>query len=437
MNRVRGLGGLAVLVAITLASTLARADTSRPVAIMRLDGTVDPGSLRYLERGLHDAAEHDAALVILELNTPGGLLVSLREMTTAITTSTAPVAVWVTPPGAHAASAGFFLVLAADVAAMAPGTTTGAAHPVAIGPGGPSEDGEPSAAMQKAAQDAAAFARTLAQQRGRSPEHAEAAVLESRSFAAHEARAMGLVDVVVNTREELLDWLHGRTVRRLNGSTTTLHLRDAPLVDLSPSWAERVLMRLGNPELAYLLLLVGLLALMTELTNPGMVIPGVVGAFCLLLGLYGFSVIPVSAVGVLLVLAGLALLVAEVFVISHGLLAVGGLTAFVLGSLMLVDTPVPEWRVDLVVVLPAALVMAAVILLLLRQAFRLRGVPALTGVDAMVGEVGEAVSPLSPDGKVRVHGEYWDAVATHPVPDGAHVRVVRIESGRLHVEPTP
>ncbi|HSK03899.1 MAG TPA: nodulation protein NfeD [Kofleriaceae bacterium] len=409
------------------------------VVVLDLRDTIQPASLRYLERGLRRAAEEGAALVVIELDTPGGLLTSLRSMTSAILASEVPVAVHVAPSGARAASAGFFLLLAADVAAMAPGTSTGAAHPVAIGQQQQRDQEQPDPSLDKAAKDAAALARSLAEGRGRSTAWAEKAVLESAAYSADEARAHRLIDLIAVDRGALLEALHGRTITRFDGSTRTLDLRGAAQVALGRTFAERLLTVIADPQIAYLLLMVGAIGLLIELTNPGAIVPGVAGALALLLGIYGLSILPVSVVGGLLIAAGLGLLAAEVFAASYGLLAVAGIASFVVGSLMLVDAPIPELRIGPAVVVPAAAVLAGLTAFLAVRAVRSRRLRPRSGVEAMIGAPGEVIEAITPGpgGTVFVHGERWDALSAQPLPVGTPVRVDALDGLRLWVSPAP
>jgi membrane-bound serine protease (ClpP class) len=400
------------------------------VVILTLSDSIQPASLRYLERGLETADAAGAAVTILELNTPGGLLSSLRQMTTAITTARRPVVVYVTPSGAQAASAGFFLLMAADVAAMAPGTNAGAAHPVA------GEGAEFTKTMgEKVTNDAAALIRSLAAQRGRSSEWAEKAVRDSLSYTEREAVEKKLVDVVANDRAELLKWLDGRSVKRFDGHTEKLDTAAPEIVILGPSASDKLLSAIAHPNIAYLLLLLGMVGIYFELSHPGVVLPGVLGGVSILLALFALSVLPVNYVGVLLILLGIGFFVLEVKVASYGLLTAAGLTSFVLGSLMLIRSPFPALRVGLAVVLPTALAVAFVVMFLLTRVLRSHRKAPLTGAEGLVGEIGEAVTALVPVGKVFVHGEYWDATASGPVPAGSRVRIVRLEGKRLEVEP--
>jgi membrane-bound serine protease (ClpP class) len=429
-----------LLVLLGLLAAPANAAPNRDIVVLRIDGAIQPASLRYLERGLRLADERAAALVVVELDTPGGTLVSLRSMTTAIMQSRVPVAVYVTPSGAHAASAGFFLLIAADVAAMTPGTNTGAAHPVALGTKDKEKEeaDNPDPGIAKATEDAAALARSLAAARGRSVSWAEKAVRESRAYSAEEAERYDLVDVIANDRDDLLTQIDGRGVRGFDGEPRTIRVHGGAVVTVGQTLAERVLMVIGDPQVAYLLFMLGILGLMVELLSPGAVVPGIAGVVALLLALYAFSVLPVNWAGTLLIAVGIGLLVAEAFVTSYGLLTVGGLVSFVLGSWMLIDTPIPELRISLAMIVPAAIVLAAASIFLASRAWRARGAKPQSGVEAMVGELGEltnAIEASHGEGKVFVHGEYWTATAEEPLPSGVKVRVERVEGHRLHVAP--
>jgi len=405
------------------------ADASEVVRI-RVQDTIQPASKRYVERGLADARERGAALVVIELDTPGGLLDTTREITTAITQSPVPVVVFVTPGGARAASAGFFILLAADVTAMSPGTNTGAAHPVS----GKGEDlGED--LREKATSDAAAMIRAIATQRSRDPEVAAKAVVESISFTAEEAREAGLVDLVADNVDDLVAQLDGREVTRFDTSTQVLELAEVEVVYLEPSAAERFLSVLANPTIAYLLMALGMLGIYVEVTHPGAVLPGVVGVISILLALYSLSVLPVNLAGVGLIVFAMVLFLLEVKVASYGLLTVAGIISFVLGSLMLFDAPIPDMRVSLGVVVPTAVLMAAVTGFLLSRVLKVHQRSPLTGAEGLVGETGVVIADLAPEGKVKVHGEYWNARAQRgPVAAGASVRVVAVAGRHLHVE---
>ena len=400
------------------------------VVILTLSDSIQPASLRYLERGLEVADSSGASATIIELNTPGGLLTSLRQMTTAITAARRPVVVYVTPAGAQAASAGFFLLMAADVAAMAPGTNAGAAHPV----GGEGAELAKTIA-EKVTNDAAALVRSLATQRGRSAEWAEKAVRDSASYTEREALEKKLIDVVSNDRGDLLKWLDGRTVKRFDGRSEKVETTAAEVVVVAPNTGDKLLSVIAHPNIAYLLMLLGLVGIYFELSHPGAILPGVLGGVALLLALFALSVLPVNYVGVLLILLGISFFVLEVKVASYGLLTVAGLVSFIFGSLMLIRSPFPALRVGLAVVLPTALAVAFVVIFLLARVLRSYRRQPLTGAKGLVGEFGEAAVALEPSGKVFVHGEYWEAISRAPIPKGVRVRVVKVVGLLLEVEP--
>ncbi len=408
----------------------AAAVAGQRVVILTLSDSIQPASLRYLERGLDVADRGGAAVTILELNTPGGLLTSLRQMTTAITGASRPVVVYVTPTGAQAASAGFFLLVAADVAAMAPGTNAGAAHPVS------GEGVELAKTMaEKITNDAAALIRSLAEHRGRSSEWAEKAVRESLSYSDGEAVKNKLVDVVAKDRGDLLKWLNGREIKRFDGRTETLQTDAPEIVFVGPNGGDKLLSVIAHPNIAYLLLLLGMVGIYFELSHPGAILPGVLGGISILLALFALSVMPVNYVGVALILLAIVFFIAEVKMASYGLLTIAGLVSFVLGSLMLINSPFPAMRVALSIVLPSAVVVAAVVLFLLRRVLVSHQRPPITGAEGLLGEHGETASALAPTGKVYVHGEYWEATSTTPLAAGAKVRVVRVDGIVLEVEP--
>jgi membrane-bound serine protease (ClpP class) len=420
-----------IICALMLAGVRSAWSAAPPrVVVLTLDGTVQPASVRYLRRGVEAASRERADLIVLELNTPGGLLVSLREMTGVIASAGPPVAAYVTPIGARAASAGFFLLIASDVAAMAPGTNAGAAHPVGL----MARSKESEKDVEKVTNDTAALARSLAAQRGRSVSWAELAVRESRSYTEGEALDRGLIDLVASDRAALLRALDGRLIRRFDGGAQQLRLGGALVQQLRPNASERLLMVIADPQVAYLLFLLGVVGLLVELTHPGAILPGLVGALSLLLALYAFSVLPVNFVAALLLVGAVGLFVTDAMVTTHGLLTVGGLVCFVLGSVLLVETPWPQARIGWWLVLPAAVLLGGVTMFLVTRVRRARRAPPLAGVEAMVGELGEVIVPLAPEGKVLVHGEYWDAVGPGRTPRGARVRVSAIEGRTLRVE---
>jgi len=415
-----------------LVFSAAAAERAPLVIEARIDTVIHPASANYLSKTIGEAEREGAALVVVTLSTPGGLFASTRAMSSAILQSKVPVATFVAPSGAQAASAGFFVLLSGDVAAMAPGTNTGAAHPV----GGEGQD-LPKKLNEKAEQDARAFIRTLARQRNRNAEKAEAAVLKSVSYTEAEAKEGGLVEIVARDVPDLVGQLDGRRIARVGGGETTLALKGARIRPRPMGEVERALGVVSDPNVAYVLFLVGLVGLYFELSTPGAVLPGVAGAIALLLALYAFSVLPVNLAGLALILLGIALFVVEIKAASHGVLAVGGAIALVAGSFLLFSGGGGEgYRVDLSVVVPALAATLGIVGFLAWTTARLRREPVRTGLHAMVGEPARVVEAFGPagHGRVQVFGEYWDAAGPEGLAPGEMVRIARVSGRTLHVE---
>jgi membrane-bound serine protease (ClpP class) len=407
---------------LALPAPLLRGD----VPVVELDGVVHAVSASHIVSAIDQADADGAPLLVIRVDTPGGLDTSMRRIIERLLNCRTPVAVLVAPSGARAASAGFLITLAADVAAMAPGTNMGAAHPVS-GLGKMDE-----VMSKKVASDAAAYARSIAARRGRNVEMAEKAVLESRSFTEREALDLKLIDAVARDVDELVRTLHGRTFSRFDGSTVTLNLQGQRTVAVTMNWRKAVLSAIARPEVLFLLLLGALAGIGAELSHPGLLLPGIVGVFCLILFLFASQVIPVNGAGVLLILLAVALFAAEVKVTSYGLLTVGGIVAMIMGAMMLVDAPI---RISLAALLPAVVLMALATILLVRLVVQSQRRRPLTGPDGMVGIRGTAGTALAPEGWVIVAGEHWRAVADGPVAEGQAVRVKAVEGLRLHVTP--
>lgn len=403
--------------------------TAGPVVRVRIDTIIHPVAGELLLDAVAEAEAVGATALVVEISTPGGLLDTTREMFTAMLGSRVPVVTYVAPSGAQAASAGFFLLMAGDLAAMAPGTNTGAAHPV----GGQGEEIE-GPMGEKVEQDAAATIRSLADRQGRNAELAEAAVLESRSFTAEEALEAGLVDLVAPSLQALLVEIDGRTVEK-QGRTLTLATAEAELVEVEMSPLRRILSALAHPNIAYILLSLGFLGIYFELMNPGTLLPGIVGAICLILAFFSLSVLPVNYAGVALIVLSILLFIAEIKVPSFGLLTVGGVISLALGGLLLFKTPVPALRVSLDMIAGVTLFAVVVVAALVRLAVKAQLNKVTTGSEGLVGEVGEAVSELAPRGKVFVHGEYWNATAGAPVAVGTPVEVTAVNGMLLTVRP--
>jgi membrane-bound serine protease (ClpP class) len=437
MRRVRGVVFLAAIVASASLQGLAQDGAARrPVAVVaELDGIIHPISAEYLTNVIDEADTSGADLVVFILRTPGGLLDSTQTIVSRMITSRAPVAVLIAPSGARAASAGFVITIAADIAAMAPGTHIGAAHPVA---GGGQQMDE--TMSQKAASDTAAYVRSLAEARGRNVSLAEDAVFNSRAFTDREALQASppLIDLNAGDVNELLDKLDGRTIKRFDGRQTTLRTRGANVREIDMSWRQRFLGAIAHPQVAYILMSLGILGLTVEVWSPGAILPGVVGGVCLLLAFFAFQILPVNTIGLLLILLGLALLILELKVPSFGALGVGGTISLVVGSIMLTRDTVPGVDVNLGYIIPIAVGLSGILLVLGRLALKAQKLKPVTGVEGMIGVEGRARDPLEPGGSgyVDVRGELWRALAHAAIPAGGPVRVVGVNGLTLIVEPS-
>jgi len=367
------------------------------------------------------------------MNTPGGMVSSTREIIEKISTSTVPVIVYVTPTGGHAGSAGIFILESADIAAMAPGTAAGAAHPVIlIGPVQLKPDEEMN---RKIENDAAALIRSVASKRGRNIEAAEGAVRESKSFSDQEAMAQRLIDYVASSPEDLFRQMKGKSFKRFNGESATLDLEGQPMVPFNMTLKERILDALMEPDLAFLLLAIGALALYIEFNHPGAIIPGTVGVVFILVAAFALNLLPTRFAALGLILGAFALFAAEAKFVSHGVLTAGGIVLLTLGGLLLVDAPIPEMRVHLATALAVSVPLGIITAFLMSIALKARRNKVVTGEQGLVGETGVAQTALAPQGKVFVHGELWDAIAPSPVPIGQLVVVRRIDGLTLQVEP--
>ena len=424
--------GAAAAAAPAGAAPAAAAPAGRAAGVVvhvRLASIIQPVAAEFLRSTIERADAMGAAAVVIELDTPGGLMTSMHEMTKAILGARTPVVVYVAPSGAQAASAGFFLLMAADVAAMAPGTRTGAAHPV-----GASGESIPGTMGQKVEQDAAAGIRSLAVRNGRDASLAQQAVVTSRSFSAEEALAAHLVDLMAPSFPELLRALDGRQVRK-SGTPVTLHTAGATVRELEMTAGQRLLSALAHPELAYMLLSLGGIGLFFEITHPGTLLPGVIGAICLLLAFSGLSLLAVNYAGAALILLGIGLFVAELHAGGHGVLALAGAVSLIIGSLLLFSSPEPELRVSLEWITAVSLLTLAAVGVLMVAAWRVRRRPVLTGREGLLHEHGVARSEMRPQGRVFVHGELWNAVAEQPVVEGEAVEVVAVRDMTLTVRP--
>ena len=422
--RERWLGSTAAALTLLLLScSAAPAD----VPVVELDGVVHAVSAAHVVQAIERADAAKAPLLVIRIDTPGGLDSSMRQIVDKMLNCRTPVAVFVGPSGARAASAGFVITVAADVAAMAPGTNIGAAHPVA-GIGQMDE-----VMSKKVTSDAAAYIRGKAERRGRNVEMAEKAVVESRSFTEKEALELKLIDLVATDVNDLLVQLDGREVRRFDGSSVTLRLAGQRTSEVRMDWRQAILSAIARPEVLFLLLLGALAGLGAEISHPGLIFPGVLGVLCLILFLFASQIIPVSGAGVLLIVLAVALFVAEVKVTSYGLLTLAGLVAMMLGAMMLVDSPLPALRIDLLTLMPVILVFATFTIALVRLVFKAQRRRAQTGSEGFVAQRGQAVSDLAPEGWVLIQGESWRARASEPVSAGEEVVVEAVEGLMLRV----
>ena len=408
------------------------AQTPAPVFSAEVDSIIHPVSAEFMIEVMNRADAAHAGLVVFTLRTPGGLVDSTRQIITHMLAAKTPVAIFVGPAGSRAASAGFILVIAADVAAMAPGTNIGAAHPVA---GGGQTMDETTA--KKAAEDVAAYARTLAAKRQRNAGLAEQAVMQSKAFTEDESlsAAPPLIDLVATDVPDLLKKLDGRKVARFDGTTVTLHTASAPVTTIEMTLRQRILSAIAHPNIAYILMSLGMLGLTIELWTPGAVLPGVVGGISLLLAFFALQVLPVNYTGLLLMLFGLILLALEIKVTSYGLLTVGGVLSLIFGSMMLIDSPAPELQLNLSLVIASVIGFTAIAVFLVRLGLKAQRAAPVTGIEGMLSETGEALNPIEPGqpGTVRIHGEVWRAVSDGHVARGDRVRVDHVDGLTLTV----
>ena len=403
---------------------------AQKVVALTIDGAINPTAAAFIQRGIEIASSRNAECLIIHLNTPGGLLKSTRVIVGEILESPVPIVVYVSPGGAHAGSAGVFITMAANIAAMAPGTNIGAAHPVSL------QAGMDSVMNAKATNDAAAFIRTIAEKRNRNLEWAEDAVRESVSVTAREALDKNIIDLVVYDVASLLEQIDGKTVE-LQGGTKTLSTSKASVENLEMIFIEKLLNILGDPNIAYMLMLLGFYGLLFELYSPGAIFPGVLGGISLILAFYSMHTLPVNYAGLALIVFAIILFILEIKIISHGMLAIGGVISLLLGSFMLIrpGSALEFARISNGVIIPAVVVTAAFFLFLVGMGLRAQRSKSVTGASSMVGETGEALESFDTAGQVLVHGEIWRAESvTGKIEKGKAVRVTAIESFKLFVE---
>lgn len=451
----------ALLFGLLLSGWPGSAAASAPtVVVLNVDGAISPGSADYVVRGLKSAARDQALLVVLKMDTPGGLDTAMRQIIKQIIASPVPVAAFVAPEGARAASAGTYILYASHIAAMAPATNLGAATPVSIGIGGKPEPGDQSqkegkdggkdkgkspiggelpalgSAMEhKQINDAAAYIRSLAQMRGRNIEWAEQAVRQAVSLSADEALKLKVIEVIARDVPDLLRQLDGRKVNVL-GVESALDTAGSNIVTLEPDWRSRLLAVIADPSIAYLLLLAGVFGLFFEFSNPGFVLPGVVGAISLLLAMYALQMLPVNYAGLGLIILGLAFMIAEVYLPSFGVVGIGGVIAFMIGSVLLIDTDIPGFGIPWSVIVPVGLASALFIFIVGGMALKARQRPVVSGSEELIGSTGEVLEDFDgKDGWARVHGETWRIRCKQPLSRGQKIRVVHMDGLIFDVEP--
>ena len=410
------------------------------VVVLRIDGEIEPILAEYLDDGMQHAADTHASLILITMDTPGGLEDSMQDIIQHILASPVPVVVYVSPSGARGASAGFYILLSADIAAMAPATHTGSASPLIEIGGTPVTIDE--TLKNKIMSDATAFLRSYSAKRGRNVQLAETAVTDAKAFTETEALDGKLIDIVAKSNDDLIAQLDGRTITRFDGETQKLSLSGAQYSDYDMSLRQRFLSRIVEPDAFFILLLVGVLGLYAEFTHPGMVAPGVVGGIALVLALFAMHILPVNFAGLLLVVLALVLFILEAKYTSHGVLAGGGIVAMLLGALMLIHSPMTGAGVSLGTALGVTVPFAVIVVFLMRLVLRSREWRPAVGAEQLVGHEAEVTGALAPGetpgqfaGMVRMHGELWRATAREAIPAGQHVRVVRVEGLTLHVKP--
>jgi membrane-bound serine protease (ClpP class) len=419
--------GMSIIISVFVCAALAMAAREK-IRLVGIHDPITPVTAQFLQRNLQEAARRGDRLVLIEMDTPGGLDTAMREIVKDVMASPVPVVVYVAPSGARAASAGAIIALAADVAAMAPGTNIGAAHPVSLG-----EKTSDKTMETKVVNDAEAYAEGIAHQRGRDETLARRMVRESISLSAEKALEGRLIDLIARDLGDLQQQLEGRSFSR-NGREQVLKLKGADVVPIEMGTVERVLNAISNPNVAYVLMLLGMVGLYFELSNPGVILPGAIGGISLILAFFAFQTLPVNYAGILLILLGMILFIAEIKIVSHGMLTVAGMTAMVLGSLMLFESPDPYLRVSWSVILVTVLATGAFFTVVVAKALAVHRRLPTTGREGLIGLEGLTETGLAPDGKVFVRGEYWDAWSDEPIKPGRRVQVQEVDGMRLKVK---
>ncbi len=430
MKRNKGLILFSVFLLLFLASVIpGQVQEKPPIYSIEVDGIINPATAKFITDSVDQATQNGAQCLIIQLDTPGGLMESMRIIVKKILASNIPIIVYVAPGGARAASAGVFITIAAHIAVMAPGTHIGAAHPVTLG----AEGKESKTMTEKVVNDAVADIKATAKTRGRNVDWAEKAVRKSVSITDEEALKLKVIDFISPDLKDLLTKIDGKVVK-FDGVTRTLLTKGVKPRSIQMSWRYRLLDIISNPSIAYILLMLGIYGIFFELSTPGAILPGVVGGIFLILAFYALHMLPINFAGLFLILFGIILFIAEIKVVSHGLLAVGGVISLFLGSLMLIENPTEYMRISLSVIIPAVLVSAAFFIFAITKAIKARLTKPTTGMEGLIGEIGTASTPIAPEGKVSIHGEFWDVISDQNIERGEKVQVIGVTNLKLKVK---
>jgi membrane-bound serine protease (ClpP class) len=409
--------------------TLGQTEEKGPVNLIEVDGIINPATAKFITQSIDQATEQGAQCLIIELDTPGGLMDSMRMIVKKMLASTIPVIVYVAPSGARAASAGVFITMAAHIAVMAPGTHIGAAHPVTLG----AEGKESKTMTEKIVNDTVSYIKTIAKARGRNVDWAEKAVRKSVSITEEEALKLHVIDFLSPDVQDLLNKIDGKVIK-LNGTTRTLHTKGVQPKVMAMSWRYKLLDVISNPTIAYILLMLGIYGVFFELSNPGAILPGVVGGIFLILAFYALQMLPINFAGLALIIFAIILFIAEIKVVSHGLLTIGGVISMFLGSMMLIENPTEYMSISLGVIIPAVLVSTAFFVFAITMAIRARLTKPTTGAEGLIGEIGVASTKIAPEGKVSVHGEFWNAISDEVIEPGEKIQVIGVKNLRAKVK---
>lgn len=399
---------------------------SNVVHKITIDGAINPVVTEFIIQSIENAQDEDAELLVIQMDTPGGLMESMHQIVKAILASEVPVAVYVAPPGSRAGSAGVFITMAAHIAAMAPSTNIGSAHPVNLGGGQDTSQ----VMTDKIVNDAVAGIRSVAEKRGRNADWAEKAIRESANITEKEALKENVIEYIVPLIDSLLVEIDGKEIDVVNGKKI-LETKNAQIVEYHMSWRQRGLNVLSNPNIAYILMLIGIYGIFFELYNPGAVLPGVLGGICLILGLYALQTLPVNYAGLMLILLAIVLFLLEIKVTSYGILSIGGVASLVLGSIMLIDSPLPFLQISWQVILSAAITTSAFFIFAIGMAIRSQRRRPTTGREGLVDEIGKVIEPLNPEGTIEVHGEIWQAITDDKIKKGQKVKIVEVDPKHL------